>query len=76
MLCLREAKEGGESLLVSTITIYNEMMARRPDLAALLFEPVATDRRGEVPPGELPYFLVRAELARRRTYWNLSASVH
>ena len=33
-------------------------MARRPDLAALLFEPVATDRRGEVPPGELPYFLI------------------
>ncbi len=29
LLCLREAKEGGESLLVSTITIYNEMMARR-----------------------------------------------
>jgi len=58
LLCLREAKEGGESLLVSTITIYNEMMARRPDLASRLFEPVATDRRGEVPPGELPYFLI------------------
>lgn len=58
LLCLREAKEGGDSLLVSTLTLYNEMMARRPDLAAHLFEPVATDRRGEVPPGQLPYFLI------------------
>lgn len=56
LLCLREAMEGGDSLLVSTITIYNEMMARRPDLAALLFDPVATDRRGEQPEGEKPFF--------------------
>ena len=27
-------------------------------LAAALFEPVATDRRGEVPPGQLPYFSI------------------
>lgn len=56
LLCLREAMEGGKSLLVSTTTIYNEMRKRRPDLAALLFEPVATDRRGEVPEGQKPYF--------------------
>lgn len=55
LLCIREAMEGGDSLLVSTSTIYNEMQARRPDLAALLFEPIATDRRGEVPENEKPY---------------------
>ncbi len=55
LLCIREAMEGGESLLVSTTTIYNEMFARRPDLAALLFDPIATDRRGEVPEDEKPY---------------------
>ena len=27
----------------------------RPDLAALMFDPIATDRRGEVPEGEKPY---------------------
>ena len=48
LLCIREAMEGGDSLLVSTSTIYNEMFARRPDLAALLFDPIATDRRGAV----------------------------
>jgi hypothetical protein len=55
LLCIREAMEGGDSLLVSTTTIYNEMFARRPDLAALLFDPIATDRRGEVPENEKPY---------------------
>jgi hypothetical protein len=55
LLCIREAMEGGKSLLVSTATIYNEMLARRPDLAALLFDPIATDRRGEVPEGQKPY---------------------
>ncbi|WP_377827807.1 TauD/TfdA family dioxygenase [Bradyrhizobium lupini] len=55
LLCIREAMEGGDSLLVSTTTIYNEMFDRRPDLAALLFDPIATDRRGEVPENEKPY---------------------
>jgi hypothetical protein len=56
LLCIREAMEGGKSLLVSTSTIYNEMRRRRPDLVALLFEAIATDRRGEVPEGQKPYF--------------------
>ena len=56
LLCLQTARSGGESALVSTVTIYNALRARRPDLAALLFQPVATDRRGEVPPGAKPYF--------------------
>ena len=56
LLCLAEAMEGGDSLLVSTVTLYNEMRRRHPDLAPLLFEPVATDRRGEIPDGMQPWF--------------------
>ena len=56
LLCLRDAKEGGESLLVSAETIYNQMQQQRPDLLPLLFDVVATDRRGEIPVGEKPYF--------------------
>ena len=56
LLCIREAMEGGTSLLVSTATLYNEMRRQRPDLIKLLFEPIATDRRGEVPEGQKPYF--------------------
>jgi Taurine catabolism dioxygenase TauD, TfdA family len=58
LLCLNEAREGGDSLLVSAVTIYNEMHRRRPDLLAFLCDDIATDRRGEVPPGQLPYFRI------------------
>ena len=56
LLCLQTARSGGLSALVSSTTIFNEMRTRRPDLAALLFEPIATDRRGEVPSGARPWF--------------------
>jgi hypothetical protein len=58
LLCLNEAKQGGDSLLVSAVTLYNELRRERPDLLALLFEEIATDRRGEVPAGEKPYFTI------------------
>lgn len=56
LLCLRTARSGGLSALVSSTTIFNEMRRRRPDLLELLFQPAATDRRGEVPEGQKPYF--------------------
>lgn len=55
LLCLKTAKSGGASALVSSMTIYNEMLKRRPDLLPYLFEPMHTDRRGEVPEGENPW---------------------
>jgi len=58
LLCLKAAKEGGRSLLVSSTTVFNEMRKRRPDLLELLLQPIATDRRGEVPEGQLPYLLI------------------
>ena len=56
LLCLKAAKAGGESYLASSMTVYNEVLARRPDLVPALFEPFATDRRGEVPEGMQPWF--------------------
>jgi hypothetical protein len=56
LVCLQQAKAGGDSALVSSNTIYNQMRALHPQLAALLFEPIATDRRGEVAPGQKPFF--------------------
>ncbi len=56
LLCLKEAMKGGDSLLVSTLSLYNEMNRRNPELAQLMFEPLATDRRGEIPEGQLPWF--------------------
>jgi hypothetical protein len=56
LLCLKTAKSGGESYLASSMTLYNEVLARRPDLLPALFEPFPTDRRGEVPEGMKPWF--------------------
>ncbi len=58
LLCLQVAKTGGHSALVSSVTIFNEMRKRRPDLLPHLFAPIETDRRGEVPVGEKPYFTI------------------
>ena len=58
LLCLKEAKEGGDSMLASSVAAYNEITKRRPDLVPSLFEPVATDRRGEVPEGQDPFFMI------------------
>jgi hypothetical protein len=56
LLCLQTAKAGGESYLASSMTVFNEVLARRPDLVPALFEPFPTDRRGEVPEGMQPWF--------------------
>ncbi|HEX5612884.1 MAG TPA: TauD/TfdA family dioxygenase [Burkholderiales bacterium] len=56
LLCLKAAKSGGESFLASSMTLYNEIRERRPDLLPALFEPYPTDRRGEVPEGMQPWF--------------------
>ena len=56
LLCLVPAKAGGKSYIASSITVYNEILRRRPDLMPALFEPFPTDRRGEVPEGMKPWF--------------------
>lgn len=58
LLCLQVAKSGGHSALVSSVTVFNEMRRRRPDLLVHLLSPIETDRRGEVPVGEKPYFTI------------------
>ena len=56
LLCLHRAWRGGESKLVSSWALYNELLARRPDLLDALSQPMAWDRQGDVPGGEAPWF--------------------
>jgi hypothetical protein len=56
LLCVRQGRGGGENRLVSTTTLYNEILRRRPDLVPLLFEPFYWDRNDEQREGEPPYF--------------------
>ena len=58
LLCLKAAKSGGLSSLVSSTTIFNEMRRRQPDLLKVLLDPIETDRRGEVPEGGKPFFSI------------------
>ncbi|EXG82759.1 TauD/TfdA family dioxygenase [Cryptosporangium arvum] len=56
LMCLRAAKAGGASSLVSGATLVNEMLARRPDLAALLLEPWYFDWRKQDPDAPADYY--------------------
>ncbi len=56
LLCLRRAKSGGLSAVVSSMTVHNVMLARRPDLLERLYRPFPVDRRGEVPEGKAPFY--------------------
>lgn len=56
LLCLRAAGSGGRSSLASAAAAWNAVLARAPELAGALFDPVATDHRGEEPPGARPWF--------------------
>jgi hypothetical protein len=56
LLCLQTAKAGGESYIASSMTVYNEIIKKKPRLLPALFQPFPTDRRGEVPEGMQPWF--------------------
>ena len=56
LLCLRAARSGGESKLASAYAVYNELLARRPDLLDVLYEPMWWDRNDEQAPGEDPAY--------------------
>ncbi|HTS93395.1 MAG TPA: TauD/TfdA family dioxygenase [Stellaceae bacterium] len=47
LLCVRQAAKGGVSTIASSVSVMNEMLKRRPDLAELLFEPYYRSRHGE-----------------------------
>ena len=47
LFCIRQAEQGGLSQLCSSPMVHNEMLRRRPELAAALHEPVWRSRFGE-----------------------------
>ncbi|WP_137919110.1 TauD/TfdA family dioxygenase [Hydrogenophaga sp. 2FB] len=51
LLCLKTAKSGGISKLVSVAQLYNEVMQRRPDLIEVLQQPFHFDTREQHPTG-------------------------
>ncbi|MFT5470707.1 MAG: alpha-ketoglutarate-dependent taurine dioxygenase [Verrucomicrobiales bacterium] len=54
-LCLNQALEGGENEIVSSIAVYNEIRARRPDLLQHLLEPFYYKRHNVDGGNSLPW---------------------
>jgi hypothetical protein len=47
LLCLHPASSGGASRIVSSVSVYNELLQRRPDLVERLYQPFCLDTRNE-----------------------------
>jgi hypothetical protein len=58
LLCINRAKHGGESRVVSSPAVHNEILRRRPDLMDVMYGDFYQSRQGEEAPGEKPYFRI------------------
>ncbi|WP_088014323.1 TauD/TfdA family dioxygenase [Gottfriedia acidiceleris] len=56
LLSLRKGKSGGESSIISSMAVYNEILEKNPEYLGILCRPFNFDRRGEEGPGESPIF--------------------
>ncbi len=55
LLSLQTPQSGGLSSIVSSVTVYNELLRANPEFVELLTNPVYRTRWGEVPEGKKPY---------------------
>lgn len=56
LLCLRKARTGGLSSLVSAAAIHNEILATRPEFLGLYYRPFHYAHLGDDEPGRSPIF--------------------
>lgn len=57
MVCLHRALKGGESDVVSSHAVWNDLQENRPDIAELLSQPIWWfDRKGEVSKNQRPFY--------------------
>jgi hypothetical protein len=56
LLCLHPAKQGGSSRVASSVTLYNTMLERRPELVEVLTKDFYRSHNGEMTPGTLPWY--------------------
>jgi hypothetical protein len=70
LLCLKSAKSGGTSRIVSSVAVYNEVLRRRPDLVARLYEPFLLDTHGQRGLDYFPIAPCRHAAGRLRTFFH------
>jgi hypothetical protein len=73
LLCLRPARRGGASRIASSVAVHDEILRRRPELAARLYEPFLLDTRDEAREATMPFVPVQPccfSQGRLRTFWH------
>ncbi|WP_405241389.1 TauD/TfdA family dioxygenase [Lentisalinibacter salinarum] len=70
LLCLRKARAGGLSRIVSSVTVYNELLSRRPDLVERLYRPFHLDTHGEGDVRTVPIEPCRYHGGQLRTFYH------
>jgi hypothetical protein len=70
LLCLETARTGGLSRIVSSITVYNTLLAEHPDLIDRLYQPFLLDTHGEGGVNYFPIPACRHADGRLRTFWH------
>lgn len=56
LLCLADAREGGDTVLVSSIAVHDHIAATRPDLLEVLYRPFGYSLQGAGAPGGPEWF--------------------
>lgn len=56
LFCVRAAKAGGESYIVSARAVHNVILSERPDYLEALYQPLNIDWAGEELPGTQPWY--------------------
>jgi len=63
LMCIRRARQGGESRIASALAVHNTLLAERPDLLEVFYDGFYLFRphpdRGDTPPltaGKVPFF--------------------
>jgi len=73
LLCLAAPESGGASRLASSVTVFNELLAQRPELTRRLFEPFLLDARSDDADGAIRHIPVTpccAADGRLRTFFH------
>jgi len=58
LMCLQTGVSGGLSAVCNSVSLHNELVRERPDLAAELYKPQPYDMRGEQAPGSKGWYEV------------------
>ena len=70
LLCLQTARRGGLSRIVSSITVYNTLLAEQPELVERMYRPFLLDTHGEGGVDFIPIPACRHAGGRLRTFWH------